>query len=84
MLFAFQVILSAIAGNVPIAAKKVPTYRAPGVLVLIRTMNPVMPTANTLAFILWIRLLRNGGHNPRAPIRSDSHAHPIVAIHAHI
>jgi hypothetical protein len=52
ILLAFHVMLRAIAGKVPIAAKNVPTYRAPGVLVLIRTMNPIIPTAKTLAFSL--------------------------------
>jgi hypothetical protein len=52
ILSAFQLMLRAIAGKVPIAAKNVPAYRAPGVFVAIKMTNPTMPNAKTLTFIL--------------------------------
>ena len=52
ILFEFHEILNAMAGNVPIAAKIVPVYQAPDVLVEINTTNPRIPTPSTLAFIL--------------------------------
>jgi hypothetical protein len=76
ILFAFHEILSAIAGNVPIAAKKVPAYRAPEVLVVSNTTNPIMPTANTPAFIL-SKEIRVFGSGPREGGRGDtSHGRP--------
>jgi len=52
ILLAFHVILRATAGKVPMAAKNVPAYRAPGVFVLINTTKPTMPTPKTAALIL--------------------------------
>lgn len=40
ILFAFHAIVIAMPGKAPIAAKNVPTYLAPGVLVVSKTMKP--------------------------------------------
>jgi hypothetical protein len=52
ILFAFHEIVRTTAGKVPIVAKKVPAYRAPGEVVAINTTNPIIPIAHTPAFIL--------------------------------
>jgi hypothetical protein len=51
-LLAFHVMLRAIVGKVPIAAKNVPAYRAPGVCAVSKMTNPTMAVAKQVAFIL--------------------------------
>jgi hypothetical protein len=42
MLFAFQAIVTGAHAKAPTAAKKAPTYRAPGVVVVFKTIKPMM------------------------------------------
>lgn len=57
MLLAFHAMVMAMQGKAPVAAKKVPTYLAPGVLVTSRIMKPMMAKRKLTALTYPRRLI---------------------------